>query len=98
MVNTYYDSKFTQTAASNGFALASSPNSFHVEGGIYAPIYMNRTRWDFDHGPSPFVPLSRRGHARTQTIASDLRQSRQCRSMEQIHHRPHECSAASLGH
>jgi hypothetical protein len=73
MVNTYYDSKFTQTAASNGFALASSPNSFHVEGGIYAPIYMNRTRWNFDHQPYAifFAPIAKLGFDSLRGSATD---------------------------
>ena len=51
LVNSYFQGKLTQTAASNGFALTTSPNSFHVEGGIYAPFYFPWSRWTYQHQP-----------------------------------------------
>jgi hypothetical protein len=73
LVNTYYDSKFTQTAVSNGIALGSSPNSFHVEGGIYAPKYFSKTRWTFDHEPyAMFVaPIAKLGFDSLRGSATD---------------------------
>ena len=49
LLNTYFQSKLTQTASSNGASLASSPNSVHLETGIYLPVYSSWFRWRFAH-------------------------------------------------
>ena len=73
LVNSYFTSKLTQTAASNGFALTSSPNSFHVEGGIYAPFYFAWSRWNYQHKPyALFVaPIAKLGFDSLRGSATD---------------------------
>jgi hypothetical protein len=47
LINSYFDARLTQTNASNGTILTSSPNSAHIEAGLYAPFYFNWSQWPY---------------------------------------------------
>ena len=63
MFNSYVVTKLTQTQASNGFTLSNSPNSVHLEGGIYAPFYGTWSRWPYKGQPYAIfiAPLAKMG-------------------------------------
>jgi len=73
LVNSYFDTRLTQTAGSNGFALAASPNSVHIETGLYAPFYFPWSRWSFHHRPyAAFVaPIGKLGFDSLRGSATD---------------------------
>ncbi len=73
MLNSYVQSKLTQTAASNGISLTTSSNSYHVENGFYLPLYSGRTRWTYQHQPyATFVaPIAKIGFDSLRGSATD---------------------------
>lgn len=73
MINSYVLDRLTQTSASNGFALATSPNSVHMEGGIYLPVYFGWSRWTYKDAPQAFymAPIAKLGFDSLRSSATD---------------------------
>jgi hypothetical protein len=73
MINSYVLNRLTQTSASNGFTLTNSPNSVHLEGGIYAPFYFGWSRWPYKGEPHALflAPIGKLGFDSLRSSGTD---------------------------